>query len=157
MCVSFSKNFGLYRERVGALIYASANPGEVETVASRLKRCIRVNYSNPPGHGGSIVAMILGDDWLRRVWEREVEAMRTRLASLRTGFSQALREAGFTKNVDAIPSQHGMFSLLDVSPTQVDRLRQDFGIYLVRSGRVNFAGMRANNMQRVARAFAAVG
>lgn len=156
VCVSFSKNFGLYRERVGAVVYLGAEKGEAEIVSSRLKRCVRINYSNPPAHGGSIVANVLSNPTARAEWAQDVDSMRNRLHSLRVAFAEALRRAGFPRDCSHLPQQKGMFSMLPVSPQEVDRLREGDGIYLLRSGRVNFAGMRQDNVTTIAEAFVQV-
>ncbi len=156
VCVSFSKNFGLYRERVGGLLFAGADSKQVEIVASRLKRCVRVNYSNPPAHGASVVASVLSDAELRSEWEQDVDTMRKRLHSLRVEFAAALKSAGFPREVGHLPQQRGMFSVLEISPTEVDRLKTEFGIYALRSGRINFAGMRHENVPLIAKAMVQV-
>ena len=156
VCVSFSKNFGLYRERVGAVVYLGENAAEAEIVASRLKRCVRINYSNPPAHGGSVVARVLGTALEREAWILDVDGMRNRLHALRQAFADALGSAGFPRDVRHLPEQKGMFSMLELSPAEVDRLRSDFGIYILRSGRVNFAGMRHDNVKDIAEAFVQV-
>ena len=155
-CISFSKTFGLYRERVGALLAVGQDPSTLASVASVLKVCVRTNYSNPPGHGGSIVATILADESLQSEWEAEVAAMRKRIAHLRADFVQQLRQQGIARDVSVWQSQYGMFALTGLTAAQVDRLRVEFGIYLVGNGRMNVAGLRQQNIERVAASIAAV-
>jgi len=158
VCSSFSKNFGLYRERVGALHAVAKNAVEAERAAGHLKLVIRTNYSNPPSHGGQIVAQILSDAALRHEWEEELGEMRHRIAGLRESFRAALERAtGDTSGRwNFISTQTGMFSLLPLSDEQVARLRDEFSIYAVKGGRINVAGMTAANLDTVAKAIAAV-
>ncbi len=146
---SFSKNFGLYNERTGALSIVAATPAAADAVFSQLKTVIRANYSNPPAHGGSIVTTILGDDGLRRQWEQEVAAMRDRINGIRQTFARALDERGVNlspKGNDFITRQNGMFSFSGLSRDQVERLRREDSIYIVGSGRINVAGMNEQNV-----------
>ena len=156
VCSSFSKNFGLYAERVGALTLVAESPANAAIALSHLKRCIRTNYSNPPKHGGAIVATVLGDDALRARWTEELDAMRTRVNGMRQLFADTMRARGVDRDFAFITRQRGMFSFSGLTPEQVDRLRGEFSIYVVRSGRVNVAGMTARNMPRLCAAVAAV-
>src|SRR5690606_10065065 len=108
---------------------------------SQLKVCARVNYSNPPAHGGAIVATILGNASLRAQWERELTEMRTRILSMRRAFVDGLEAAGAKQDFSFITNQKGMFSFSGLSKDQVERLRAEYGIYIVGSGRLNVAGM----------------
>ncbi len=153
---SYSKNFGLYAERTGALTIVAREAGVVPAVGSRLKQVIRANYSNPPKHGAAIVAMILSDETLRTHWEEEVGQMRERISRLRSALVEGLQREGVSRDVSYLLRQRGMFSYSGLSPLQVDRLRSEFGIYLVRSGRINMAGLNADNLSYVCRAMAQV-
>lgn len=153
---SCSKNFGLYRERVGALTAAVSTPAHLEPVASRLKVSIRCNYSNPPAHGAALVQRVLSDPQLRQMWDQELQGMRDRIQAMRDRFAAAMREAVGSERFDFIREQRGMFSFAGLTPPQVDRLRDEHGIYMVRSGRMNVAGMSESTMPRLAAAIAAV-
>jgi len=154
---SFSKNFALYDERVGALSIVGADPAETSTLLSHAKGVIRSNYSNPPAHGGEIVATVLTDSTLRDQWVGEVGTMRDRINGNRARFVAALQAAGAPGNHDALMRQRGMFSLLPLGEERVARLRDEFGVYVVGKGRVNVAGLTASNIEPVCRAIAAVG
>jgi aspartate/tyrosine/aromatic aminotransferase len=153
---SFSKNFGLYRERVGALTAVAASQQRAEAVLSQLKICVRTNYSNPPAHGASIVETILGDEGLREGWKRELTAMRTRISGMRALFVETMRAHAPRHDFSFLLSQNGMFSFSGLSPERVDRLREQFAIYVVRSGRINVAGITPQNIDPLCRAVAAV-
>jgi aspartate aminotransferase len=156
ICSSFSKNFGLYNERVGALTLVAATEEAAQIGLSHIKICIRTNYSNPPKHGGAIVATILSDPALRAKWVVDVQAMRDRITGMRELFVKTLRAHGVTRDFSFITRQRGMFSLSGITPEQVDKLRSDYAIYIVRSGRINVAGMTAANMDRLCEAIKAV-
>lgn len=143
---SFSKNFGLYNERIGALTLVGANADAAQAALSHIKRCIRSNYSNPPAHGGAVVSTVLGDADLRALWEREVAEMRDRINSMRHLFVETLNEKGAQQDFSFIARQRGMFSFSGLNPAQVQALREKYGIYIVGSGRINVAGMSAANM-----------
>ena len=152
---SFSKNFALYDERVGALSIVGSDASETATLLSHAKAVVRANYSNPPAHGGEIVATILGDDELRERWFGEVTAMRDRINGNRERFVAGLAAAGAGDH-ERLLRQRGMFSLLPLGEDRVARLRDEFGIYVVGSGRVNVAGLTESNLEPVCRALAAV-
>jgi aromatic-amino-acid transaminase len=152
---SFSKNFSLYGERVGALSIVTTGKEEAGRVASQVKRVIRTNYSNPPTHGGAIVAAVLGNPELRRLWEEELAGMRNRIRAMRTGLVDALKAEG-AGDFSFIARQRGMFSFTGLSKDQVERLKGEFGIYAVSSGRINVAALNQKNLPVVARAIAAV-
>ncbi len=153
---SFSKNFALYDERVGALGIVGADAAETQSLLSHAKGVVRANYSNPPAHGGEIVAAILGDDALRARWVDEVATMRGRINGNRAAFVAGLKAAGAPGNHEGLMRQRGMFSLLPLGEERVARLRDDYAIYVVGKGRVNVAGLTAANLGPVCEALAAV-
>jgi aromatic-amino-acid transaminase len=153
---SFSKNFSLYGERVGALSIITADKDEAARVGSQVKRVIRTNYSNPPTHGGAIVAAVLNDEALRKLWEEELSGMRNRIRAMRSGLVDALKAEGVTKDFSFIAKQRGMFSFTGLAKDQVERLKAEFGIYAVSSGRINVAALNARNLPVVAQAIAKV-
>ncbi|MDR3157735.1 MAG: aspartate/tyrosine/aromatic aminotransferase [Zoogloeaceae bacterium] len=152
---SFSKNFSLYGERVGALSIVTAGREEAGRVVSQVKRVIRTNYSNPPTHGGAIVALVLGSPELRRLWEEELAGMRNRIRAMRTGLVDALKAEG-AGDFSFIARQRGMFSFTGLTKDQVERLKSEFGVYAVSSGRINVAALSQKNLPIVAKAIAAV-
>ena len=143
---SFSKNFGLYNERIGALTLVGASADAAQAALSHIKRCIRSNYSNPPAHGAAIVGAVLGDADLRTQWEAEVAEMRSRINTMRHLFVETLNEKGAQQDFSFIARQRGMFSFSGLNPAQVQALRERYGIYIVGSGRINVAGMNAASM-----------
>ncbi len=154
VCSSYSKNFGLYSERVGALLAVCAESNSVPKVASQIKVSVRSNYSNPPRHGGAVVATILGDSQLRQQWEVELAAMRERIHSMRTQFVAAMKQTDSPVDFSFLLSQRGMFSYSGLSPMQVDWLRSNKGIYMVGSGRINVAGITPTNIEPLTNAIA---
>jgi aspartate/tyrosine/aromatic aminotransferase len=156
ICSSFSKNFGLYNERVGAITLLTQSKDAGDKALSQLKSTIRSNYSNPPAHGGAVVTAVLSDPELAALWQREVDGMRDRIARMRTLFVETLKKKGVKQDFSFITKQKGMFSFAGISPEQVDRLRDEYGIYAVRSGRINVAGMSESTMDRLCSAVAAV-
>ena len=153
---SFSKNFGLYNERVGALTIVASSPAVAEAVLSQVKLCIRANYSNPPAHGAAIVTTIWNDPELRADWEAEVREMRDRIHEMRSLFVETLADKGVQRDFSFIAHQRGMFSFSGLTPKQVEVLRQKYSIYIVSSGRINVAGMTTENMDRICQAIAEV-
>ncbi|MFP4281195.1 MAG: aromatic amino acid transaminase [Opitutales bacterium] len=153
---SFSKNFGLYQDRVGALHFVCASAEERNRLASQLKVAIRVNYSNPPAHGGAIVAMILEDTLLAAQWETEVAAMRDRINGVRRDFVAALARAGVSRDFGFLTRQRGMFSFTGITAEQVEQLREEHAVYIVGSGRINVAGLTPGNLPHVVSAIKAV-
>ena len=153
---SFSKNFGLYRERVGALTVVSRDAKATETALSQIKRCIRANYSNPPAHGAAIVNVVLSDAKLRSTWEQELATMRKRIHRMRMRFVEIMKEKECGRDFSFITRQRGMFSFSGLTPEQVDELRETYSIYIVRSGRINVAGMTESNVERLCDAIASV-
>jgi aromatic-amino-acid transaminase len=153
---SFSKSFSLYGERVGALSIVTASKEESVRVMSQLKRVIRTNYSNPPTHGGAIVAAVLSSPELRAMWERELGSMRERIRAMRTGLVDKLKARGVAQDFSFVARQRGMFSYTGLSPAQVEKLKTDFGIYAVGTGRICLAALNSRNIDYVADAVAAV-
>ena len=153
---SYSKNFGLYNERVGALTLVAATADVAKTAFSQVKYSIRANYSNPPSHGAAVVATILGNDALRTIWVQELTDMRQRIQRMRQLFVNTLAEKGAQRDFSFIIKQNGMFSFSGLTKDQVVRLREEFGVYAVNSGRVNVAGMTPDNMSALCEAIVAV-
>ncbi|SUI38347.1 amino acid aminotransferase [Serratia marcescens] len=153
---SYSKNFGLYNERVGACTIVAADTETADRAFSQVKAAIRANYSNPPSHGAAVVATILGNDALRAMWEQELTDMRQRIHRMRQLFVNTLQEKGAQQDFSFIIQQNGMFSFSGLTKEQVLRLREEFGVYAVNSGRVNVAGMTPDNMAPLCEAIVAV-
>lgn len=156
VCSSFSKNFGLYRERTGALTLVADNAEQAATVMSQVKLRIRYNYSNPPSHGGQIVATVLSDKQLKAQWIEEVAAIRNRINEMRHLFVKTLKEKGVDQDFSSIIEQRGMFSFSGLTKDQVEQLREKYSIYIVGSGRINVAGMTPSNMDRLCEAIKSV-
>ncbi|MGI9025618.1 MAG: aromatic amino acid transaminase [Burkholderiaceae bacterium] len=153
---SFSKSFSLYGERVGALSVVTADKSESARVLSQLKRVIRTNYSNPPTHGGAMVAAVLSDPKLRAMWEDELTGMRERIRAMRVGLVARLRQRMPSISFDHIERQRGMFSYSGLTGKQVQRLREEFAIYAISTGRICVAALNEHNLDTVADAIAAV-
>lgn len=153
---SFSKSFSLYGERVGALSVVCASAEVAQRVLSQLKVVIRTNYSNPPIHGAQIVATVLADPALRAQWEQELAGMRMRIKAMRHALVDRLSAAGARGGLSFITRQQGMFSYSGLSAAQMQRLRSEFGIYGVDSGRICVAALNAKNIGTVAAAIAKV-
>lgn len=151
---SCSKNFGIYRERTGCLIAIAKNTEQMENIRSQMAIVARENYSNPPAHGSAIVCEILTSAELAAVWREELTEMRDRINGLRRDFVDALKPYGLDAQFAHIAEQRGMFSYTGLKPEQVDHLRDEFGIYMVRSGRANVAGLASENLPYVAKAIA---
>jgi len=151
---SFSKSFSLYGERVGALSVVTASREESARVLSQIKRLIRTNYSNPPTHGGAIVAAVLANPELRAQWETELADMRNRIHTMRVALVDKLKAHGIT--MDFIAQQRGMFSYTGLTSGEVDQLQSKFGIYAVSTGRICLAALNDRNIDTVADAIAAV-
>ena len=143
---SFSKNFGLYQDRTGALTVVAGSAATVEAAFSNVEIAIRVNYSNPPAHGGLIVTRILSDAALRQQWMGELTAMREHIASTRAKFVAALGQHGVAGDFSFITRQKGMFSFSGLSDAQVKFLRDQKSIYIVGGGRINVAGITPKNI-----------
>ena len=146
---SFSKSFSLYGERVGALSVVCESKDEAARVLSQLKIVIRTNYSNPPTHGAQIVATVLNTPALRAMWEEELAGMRVRIKQMRTALLEKLQAAGLKQDMSFITQQKGMFSYSGLSKEQMQRLRSEFGIYGVDSGRICVAALNSKNIDAV--------
>lgn len=153
---SFSKSMSVYGERCGALSIVCPDAQQAEHVLGQMKFTVRRNYSSPPIHGGQIVAHVLGDADLRALWESELAAMRQRILAMRRALHAVIGAKVPQGNFDYFLSQRGMFSYTGLSAAQVDRLREEFAVYLVRSGRICVAGLNDGNVERTASAMAAV-
>ncbi|TMX44953.1 amino acid aminotransferase [Vibrio sp. Hep-1b-8] len=153
---SFSKNFGLYNERVGAFTIVAASEEVATTAFSQVKAIIRSIYSNPPAHGSAVVTHILDNPELRAEWEQEVKEMRDRIQQMRELFVVTLKEQGVDADFSFIERQNGMFSFSGLSKEQVERLKDEFAIYIVGSGRISVAGMTRSNMLPLCKGIAAV-
>jgi aspartate/tyrosine/aromatic aminotransferase len=156
ICSSFSKNFGLYNERVGALTLVADSEPSAQKALSHLKRVIRTNYSNPPAHGSNIVTTILNDAALRSEWDGEVKAMRDRIAGMRKLFVDTLKAKGVARDFSFLIKQKGMFSFSGLTKAHVDALKEKYAIYIVGSGRINVAGMTPGNMNALCDAISSV-
>lgn len=157
LCSSFSKNFSLYRERVGAITAVAPTADSAAAVQTQINRVIRANYSNPPAHGAEIVNCILRDSQLRAQWEGEVAHMRDRINGMRQQLVDALAAAGAPGDYSFMTGQRGMFSFSGLTKEQVAALREKHAIYVVGSGRINVAGLTPDNVSRVAEAMKDVG
>lgn len=153
---SFSKSFSLYGERVGALSIVATSTEEAARVLSQLKRVIRTNYSNPPTHGGQVVATALATPELRKLWEDELAAMRVRIREMRHALVQKLKEKAPGHNFDFVTQQRGMFSYSGLTKAQVERLRNEFSIYAVDTGRICVAALNSRNIDTIVDAIAKV-
>jgi len=149
---SFSKNFGLYNERVGAVTLVAKNQEVATSAFSQIKGIIRSNYSNPPSHGAAVVATILNDEALTALWHQEVALMRQRIHQMRVLFVKTLKEKGAQGDYTFITNQCGMFSFSGLNKDQVARLREEFAVYIVGSGRISVAGMTTKNMDALCHA-----
>ena len=153
---SFSKSFSLYGERVGALSIVTSSKDEATRVMSQVKRVIRTNYSNPPIHGGAVVAAVLADPELRQMWEDELAGMRDRIRAMRVSLVEKLNARGVAQDFSFVAKQRGMFSYTGLNAEQVERMRSEFGIYAVSTGRICLAALNTKNIDYVADAIAAV-
>ena len=153
---SFSKSFSLYGERVGALSVVCSDKEEAARVLSQLKIVIRTNYSNPPTHGGAVVAAVLTNPELRALWENELGEMRVRIKAMRQKLVDGLKAAGIQQDMSFITTQIGMFSYSGLSKDQMVRLRNEFGIYGTDSGRMCVAALNSKNVEYVCQAIAKV-
>ncbi|HNK07466.1 MAG TPA: amino acid aminotransferase [Giesbergeria sp.] len=153
---SFSKSFSLYGERVGALSVVASNKEEADRVLSQLKVVIRTNYSNPPTHGGAVVAAVLGNPELRALWEKELGEMRVRIKAMRQKLVDGLKAAGVQQDMSFITTQIGMFSYSGLSKDQMVRLRSEFGVYGTDTGRMCVAALNSKNIDYVCQAIAKV-
>jgi aspartate aminotransferase len=155
LAASCSKNFGLYRDRVGAAFAISKDKAAADVTRSNLASLSRLNFSFPPDHGAKVVAIILGDPELRADWQAELEAMRQRMLTLRQGLADTLRRETNSDRFDFVAEHRGMFSRLGAGPEQVATLRNDHGIYMIGDSRINVAGLPADKLERIAKAIVA--
>jgi aspartate/tyrosine/aromatic aminotransferase len=153
---SCSKNFALYRDRVGSLSVVAKNVDTVAVLRSQANNIVRTMYSMPPDHGAAVVEHILGNDELRDEWQQEVTAMRERLVSMRSLLVSALQKYAPSHDFSHIESANGMFSFLGIAPARVEALKSDFGIYMEGSSRINVAGISSDNVDYLARSIAVV-
>ena len=156
VATSFSKSFSLYGERVGALSVVCANADEAGKVLSQLKIVVRTNYSNPPTHGAQVITTVLTTPALRQQWEEELAGMRQRIRDMRQALADGLSQAGAPLDTGFITRQKGMFSYSGLSKAQMHRLREEFGVYGVDSGRICVAALNRGNLDAVVRAIVAV-
>jgi len=156
VATSFSKSFSLYGERVGALSVVCRSKDEADRVLSQLKRVIRTNYSNPPTHGAQVVALVLTTPALRAVWEEELAGMRVRIKEMRVALQDKLGAAGLKQDMSFITRQKGMFSYSGLNKDQMQRLRSEFGIYGVDSGRICVAALNSKNIDATVKAIVQV-
>lgn len=156
VCNSFSKNFGLYGERVGGITAVTQSAEACAAVQSQIKSTIRTMYSNPPIHGGAIVQTVLADAELRKIWEAELTEIRERIVSLRAAFVSKMESMVPDKDFSYINQQRGMFSYSGLSKSQADRLREEHSVYILGSGRINIAGMNDSNMDQICNAIAKI-
>lgn len=153
---SFSKSFSLYGERVGALSIITGSQEEASRVLSQAKRVIRTNYSNPPTHGATVVASVLNSPELRALWEEELAGMRERIRGMRMAMVEQLAALNCKRDFSFVAQQRGMFSYSGLTAEQVERLKTEFGIYAVSTGRICVAALNQRNLPAVTQAIAAV-
>lgn len=152
VAASCSKNFGLYRDRVGCAMLMGGSAEQANASLSQLTSVTRGSYSMPPDHGAAAVRMILTDPTLKAAWCEELDGMRNRMLSLRQGLADALRRGSNSDKYDFVAEHRGMFSLMGTTPDQVRRLREEFGIYMVDDGRINIAGLPEDRVEYFAKA-----
>ena len=157
LAVSCSKNFAIYRERVGCAMVLCQDAAQASVTANTMQTLARANYSMPPDHGAAVVRIILQDPSLYRLWANELQQMRIRVQSLRTSLVSALNTASNSSRFDFLANHQGMFSLLGLSSAQIDRLRDESGIYIVGDSRINVAGLREEKLAALANALVKVG
>ncbi len=153
---TFSKSFSLYSERIGALSVVTTSPDEAARLLSQLKRTIRTNYSSPPAHGAGIVAAVLGSDPLRTLWEQELARMRERINNMRQQLRDRLQQQLPTRDFSFLTRQAGLFSYTGLRPEQVTRLRDEFEIHTLGTGRICVAAVNSGNLDYIATALAHV-
>jgi len=156
VCTSCSKNFGLYRDRVGSLSLLGEDKDAASKLASNANNYVRTLYSVPPDHGAAVVSHILNDAALRTEWVGEVGAMRVRLHEMSQLLPARLREVAPGHDFSHVARSNGLFCFLGISAEQVDRLKRDYGIYMVDSSRINVAGITPDNVDYLASSIAAV-
>jgi aspartate aminotransferase len=156
ICSSCSKNFGLYRERIGACSIIGRSAIAADIISSVLLSVVRVAYSMPPAHGAAIVETILGSDELTTQWHGELAEMRNRINDMRQLLVDKIAENGVTRDFSFITTQNGMFSFLGITPEQVQQLQDDYSIYIVGSSRISLAGISSDNVDYLAQSIAKV-
>lgn len=156
VATSYSKSFSMYGERVGALSVITSSKDESARVLSQIKRIVRTNYSNPPTHGGAIVAAVLSDVELRAMWEQELAGMRDRIRTMRHSLAEKLKTKSSSQDFSFVTKQRGMFSYTGLSAEQVARMQSEFGVYAVSTGRICVAALNTKNIDYVVNAIAAV-
>jgi len=156
ICSSYSKNFGLYSERVGCLIYHTKNINNYLSVQSNFKKVARTIYSNPPAHGSDIVKTILIDDSLRKIWLKNLNEAKDRIINMRKSLVDSLINENCDRDFSFIVNQKGMFSFTGLSEAEVLKLKEKYSIYIVKSGRINVAGITSNNVEYIAKAISEV-
>ncbi|MCS5584946.1 MAG: aminotransferase class I/II-fold pyridoxal phosphate-dependent enzyme, partial [Pseudomonadales bacterium] len=144
---SCSKNFGLYRERTGSITFITQTSEQASVVAAQAMSVARQIYSMPPAHGALLVSLILGDEELRSDWKAELEEVRLRIKSMRTLLADSIQDNAQGMDFSHIKRQNGMFSFLGVKPEHLVRLKEEFGIYIVSSTRINLAGINSSNIR----------
>ena len=154
VCNSFSKNFGLYSERVGTVMLVSKEAKSTEAAVSQIRQAIRCNYSNPPRHGAATVATVLTDPALRAEWNSEVNSMRNRISQMRAMFIAGMKATNASRDFSFLSAQKGMFSYSGLNSMQADWLKKERGIYIVGTGRINVAGMATSTMPTLCAAIA---
>ena len=153
---SCSKNFGLYRERTGSITFIAETPERADIVVTQAMSTARSIYSMPPAHGALLVSMVLGDEALRNQWQMELEEVRQRIVSMRHLLCGSLKNNAAGMDFSHIEKQKGMFSFLGITTPQLERLRNEFGIYIVSSTRINLAGVNSNNIGHLTESLQAV-
>ena len=153
---SFSKSFSLYGERVGALSIVTNSKEEASRVLSQVKRVIRTNYSNPPTHGATVVGNVLNSPELRAMWEQELGEMRERIRGMRQAFVEQLGAVAPQHDFSFVTRQRGMFSYSGLNAAQVERLKDEYAIYAVGTGRICVAALNSHNLANVTQAIAKV-
>ena len=156
LSTSFSKSFNLYGERIGALTVVTQSAAEAAVVLTQIKSVIRANYSNPPSHGARIVERVLSDPAKYQQWLGELTQMRNRIRTMRKMLADEMARIGSKRDFSFVTRQNGMFSFTGLSPEQIDRLADEFGIYAVRNGRICICGLNTKNVEYVAKSIAAV-
>lgn len=156
LAYSCSKNFGLYRDRIGALLVVAPTPEQADAALTHVNNIARGIYSMPPSHGGALVKIILNDPELYAQWRAEVDGMRARIHMLRALLADTLQQQRAPRDFDFIRREHGMFSFLGVTKEQVQRLRNEYSIYMVDSSRINIAGVSPKNVEYLAKAIISV-
>ena len=156
LSTSFSKSFNLYGERIGALTVVTQSAAEAAVVLTQIKSVIRANYPNPPSHGARIVERVLSDPAKYQQWLGELTQMRNRIRTMRKMLADEMARIGSKRDFSFVTRQNGMFSFTGLSPEQIDRLADEFGIYAVRNGRICICGLNTKNVEYVAKSIAAV-